>query len=429
VFISQVVPSHGVRFYQNVCSHKALFDLAAGSWQQFEKCLFCQVSGFSEKLGTVLETVQESLVNFSVSEDVFEQQRLLLVKDYYNRLLYPHKLCKDLRLTILEQQRFSLVDKYAASHHLTRERLVSFVKQYVEDAAVDGLIQGNLDRTQALAIVDKLRSGIRSDHQYNLYRNERVLTIPECSPLIKVRGVNANDENSMVTMYLQFGRSSVDRCVLAELIHYMMCEPCFDILRTKKQLGYSVYVEDHDTAGVVGLTVNVQTQRSKFSVEQVTKDIVEFLEVDFYRMLKEMPEDEFESHVFSLIDLKNVEDNRLVEEIDRNWAEIVSSELFFGRLQSEIKRLESVTFDEVVKFYEDHCLRRARRLTLQVQGNVTPPIHGDVASPPLPASLASVQLNVLDSELDIAQVKGQEIRNISAFKATCAYYPVCFLKM
>jgi len=41
-----------------------------------------------------------------------------------------------------------------------------------------------------------------------------------------------------------------------------MEEPCFDILRTKEQLGYSVFSDMKNTSGIIGLTVTVSTQAS-----------------------------------------------------------------------------------------------------------------------------------------------------------------------
>lgn len=43
-----------------------------------------------------------------------------------------------------------------------------------------------------------------------------------------------------------------------------MDEPCFDILRTREQLGYSVYSQAKVTSGIIGLVVAVSSQASKF---------------------------------------------------------------------------------------------------------------------------------------------------------------------
>lgn len=44
----------------------------------------------------------------------------------------------------------------------------------------------------------------------------------------------------------------------------MMEEPCFDVLRTREQLGYVVYNSSKNTEGIIGLSVVVSSQASKF---------------------------------------------------------------------------------------------------------------------------------------------------------------------
>lgn len=44
----------------------------------------------------------------------------------------------------------------------------------------------------------------------------------------------------------------------------VMDEPVFNFLRTKEQLGYHVYCTNHNTYGILGLSVTVNTQANKF---------------------------------------------------------------------------------------------------------------------------------------------------------------------
>ena len=43
-----------------------------------------------------------------------------------------------------------------------------------------------------------------------------------------------------------------------------MDEPCFDNLRTKHQLGYTVYSMARNTSGVVAVSITVCSQTDKF---------------------------------------------------------------------------------------------------------------------------------------------------------------------
>ncbi|GCB82797.1 hypothetical protein scyTo_0023947, partial [Scyliorhinus torazame] len=43
-----------------------------------------------------------------------------------------------------------------------------------------------------------------------------------------------------------------------------MEEPCFDYLRTKETLGYHVYPSCRNTSGILGFSITVETQATKF---------------------------------------------------------------------------------------------------------------------------------------------------------------------
>lgn len=77
-------------------------------------------------------------------------------------------------------------------------------------------------------------------------------------------GKNAAEENSVVENYYQVGLSSdatsVEKAVV-DLLDQIFSEPCFDTLRTKEQLGYTVASGVRHTHGVLGFVVVVQSSR------------------------------------------------------------------------------------------------------------------------------------------------------------------------
>ena len=78
-----------------------------------------------------------------------------------------------------------------------------------------------------------------------------------------------------------------------DLLIAIMEEPCFDFLRTKKTLGYTVFPMCRCTYGIIGSSITVRSQRDKFTVEQVHQYVKEFLK-EFKKILKNMKSAEFE---------------------------------------------------------------------------------------------------------------------------------------
>lgn len=75
-----------------------------------------------------------------------------------------------------------------------------------------------------------------------------------------------------------------------------MEEPCFDILRTKKCLGYSVFPTLRDTFGIGGISISISSQQNKFSVKEIHEHTLDFLR-QFEELITNMQVDKFEGKV------------------------------------------------------------------------------------------------------------------------------------
>lgn len=147
-----------------------------------------------------------------------------------------------------------------------------------------------------------------------------------------------------------------------------MEEPCFHFLRTKETLGYHVYPTCRNTSGILGFSVTVETQATKFSTEHVETKIEEFLQ-NFGEMLTALTDDSFSSHVTALVKLKQCEDTHLGEEVERHWNEVITQQYVFDRLQHEIEALKLLSKAELVDWFLQHRSEISRRLSVQVVGS------------------------------------------------------------
>ena len=88
--------------------------------------------------------------------------------------------------------------------------------------------------------------------------------IPENdTKILRVDTFNPKDNNTLITNYYQFGPGSMLDYMHLEVGCQIMEEPVFDILRTKEQLGYSVFSMLRNTHGILGISVTVNTQVSE----------------------------------------------------------------------------------------------------------------------------------------------------------------------
>ncbi|XP_037601736.1 nardilysin isoform X3 [Cebus imitator] len=331
--------------------------------------LVIRVKGFNHKLPLLFQLIINYLAEFSSTPAVFTMITEQLKKTYFNILIKPETLAKDVRLLILEYARWSMIDKYQAlMDGLTLECLLSFVKEFKSQLFVEGLVQGNVTSTESMDflkyVVDKLNF---MPLEQEMPVQFQVVELPRGHHLCKVKALNKGDANSEVTVYYQSGTRSLREYTLMELLVMHMEEPCFDFLRTKQTLGYHVYPTCRNTSGILGFSVTVGTQATKYNSEVVDKKIEEFLS-SFEEKIENLTEEAFNTQVTALIKLKECEDTHLGEEVDRNWNEVVTQQYLFDRLAHEIEALKSFSKSDLVNWFKAHRGPGSKMLSVHVVG-------------------------------------------------------------
>ncbi|XP_075963572.1 nardilysin-like [Anarhichas minor] len=356
-----------------------------------EHGLVIRLKGFNHKLPLLLKLIVDHLADFRAEPGVFNMFTEQLKKTYFNILIKPERLGKDVRLLILEHCRWSVIQKYqAVTKGLTVDDLITFVTGLKAELYVEGLVQGNFTSTESKEFlqyfIDKLQFQSLSAEVPVLFR---VVELPQKQHLCKVKSLNKGDANSEVTVYYQSGLKNLREHALMELMVMHMEEPCFDFLRTKETLGYQVYPTCRNTSGVLGFSVTVETQATKFSTELVEAKIEEFL-VSFGERLSGLSEEAFRTQVTALIKLKECEDAHLGEEVDRNWFEVVTQQYVFKRLNKEIEALKLFSQEELVFWFLQHRNASSRKISVHVVGfgveENDPPEPSSADNPDIPAS-------------------------------------------
>ncbi|KAM7387815.1 hypothetical protein PAMP_024028 [Pampus punctatissimus] len=293
-----------------------------------EHGLVIRLKGFNHKLPLLLKLIVDHLAEFTAEPGVFAM---------------------DVRLLILEHCRWSVIQKYqAVMKGLTVDDLMTFVTGLKAELYAEGLVQGNFTSTESKEFlqyfIDKLQFQPLPAEVPVLFR---VVELPQKHHLCKVKSLNKGDANSEVTVYYQSGLKNLREHALMELM--------------------VVYPTCRNTSGVLGFSVTVETQATKFSTEFVDAKIEEFL-LGFGERLSGLSEEAFRTQVTALIKLKECEDAHLGEEVDRNWFEVVTQQYVFDRLNREIDALKLFTQAELVSWFLEHRNTSSRKLSVHVVG-------------------------------------------------------------
>ncbi|XP_076013801.1 nardilysin-like [Genypterus blacodes] len=334
-----------------------------------EHGLVIKVKGFNHKLPLLFYLIVDYLADFSTSAGVFSMFAEQLKKTYFNILIIPKKLGKDVRLLILEHSRWSMVEKYQAlTAGLTIEELMEFSRALKAELYTEGLVQGNFTSAESEQflkyVTDKLQFSKLPKEVPVMFR---VVELPMKHHICKVKSLNKGDANSEVTVYYQSGAKSLREHTLMELLVMHMEEPCFDFLRTKETLGYHVYPTCRNTSSILGFSITVETQATKFNTEVVELKIEEFL-ASYGETLQSLTDEAFHTQVTALVKLKECEDTNLGEDVDRNWCEVLTQQYVFDRLNREIEALKQMTRAELISWFQEHQGQNSRKLSVHVVG-------------------------------------------------------------
>lgn len=243
--------------------------------------------------------------------------------------------------------------------------------------------------------------------------------------------------NSEVTNYYQYGPINFELEARLDLLDMLIEEPLFDMLRTKQQLGYEVSSTVSRSSGIIGYSITVKSQEDKNLAFVVEQKIEEFRR-KFHTFLSDMKEEDFELIKNSLIKLKQSADTELVEEVDRNWGEIISEEYIFDRNKIQVEYLRKISKMDMVEFHrkliEDP--ESNRKLSIQVIGDkkgksdikiikTDDNIEDALKSISIPSEdfriLKDLKLkfaNVIDTNLD-----NEYLKDLTAFKTNLYTYP------
>lgn len=137
--------------------------------------------------------------------------------------------------------------------------------------------------------------------------------------------------------------------MILELLVQIITEPCFNILRTKEQLGYIVFSGIRRSNGAQGLRIIVQSDRHPAFVDQR----VETFLAKMGEHIRQISDEEFERHREALAAQRLEKPKRLASLSARFWSEIISQQYNFDRANIEVAYLRTVTKEDIIRFYDE----------------------------------------------------------------------------
>ncbi|KAG2448487.1 hypothetical protein HYH02_006378 [Chlamydomonas schloesseri] len=172
--------------------------------------------------------------------------------------------------------------------------------------------------------------------------------------VVRLMAKNTEEKNAAIEVYFQLtaGAGPTQRATL-DLIDQILYEPCYDTLRTKQQLGYSVYSGTRLTSGVSGFCIQVVSARHPPAYLDAC--IEAFLAAMGPRLASLAPA-ALAEHAAALAAAKLQRDRSLVEEAGRLWEHVSSQKYDFLSRETEVAALGSITAEQVYDMFRTYLL-------------------------------------------------------------------------
>ncbi|CAG8509238.1 15851_t:CDS:10, partial [Racocetra persica] len=265
------------------------------------------IKGYNDKLHVLLKDIVDAMnPKFIIYPGRFEKVKERLQRAYKNTFLDPPHHHATYYLSCLTQdQMWTNKEKLDALEDITEQDIKAFYPELFSHLHIESLVHGNMFKEEALRLLQIVEDVLQPKP---LLPAEligcRSIMLPEGKKYLYQHEVlDPNNVNSAIEYYVQVGnvvnkRLRAKSSLLAQIMH----EPCFDQLRTKEQL--------------------------------------------------EMPEEEYQRQIQSLITKKLEKPKNLYQEAQRYWNHIDSGYYDFNQVETDVAELREITKLELLEFYK-----------------------------------------------------------------------------
>ncbi|CAG8596514.1 4609_t:CDS:10, partial [Acaulospora morrowiae] len=310
------------------------------------------VRGFNDKISVLLEKILLQMRKFTDDPERFNLIKERIQRAHRNSLLdAPNEQAVYYHFYLFRNSIWTIEEKLKALENVTLQDVQLFYPELLAHLQIEALVHGNVSKDEALKLSQMVEDILRPKPLLptQLIGN-RSIVLPQGRKFVYQRDVyDANNINSAVEYYIQGGDvMDVNLKAKFSLMVQVSHEPCFDQLRTKEQLGYLVSCGLRSYARSLGMRIIVQSERDTVHLEN---RIVHFL-YKLQAIIEEMPEEEYQKQVQSLITKKLEKPKNLSQEARRYWEHINSGYYDFDKVENEVSEIRKITKSDLLEFYK-----------------------------------------------------------------------------
>lgn len=225
--------------------------------------LLVKVSGFSNKACLLASSVVAAAMSVGSAETwkatteqlCFARVKEQLLQCYQNANMTAGHTASNGRLRALKPSKFSSAEKASVLEGLgvaSETHLTDFRELFWKSINIECLVHGNITKPAAVSMMEDILAhhaaqkwiSPSTEPAFRATAPAQPITQIPANSAVVLRQVpdNAEENNSCVEVYFQFGEWTVADVTRLDLLEQLIGEPFFDDLRTKQQVKYCDYL-------------------------------------------------------------------------------------------------------------------------------------------------------------------------------------------
>ena len=249
---------------------------------------------------------------------------------------------------------------------ITLNDVINFKNKMLLETKSVWLIQGNLKKETALEIINStneiLKIDIKKPIKKSFYTKRVVELAPNINYTYRFLNPNKAEQDSCILSIYQLGNLLNEEKQYYKLLKSFLSDKFYDTLRTKETLGYIVQIMEFDNFEIKHLVGLIQSgvKDPEFCSERI-RNFFKTKEND----IKNITDEDFNSHIKSLLIEETKKDINLNTQFKRNWTEILLNRYKFNIREENAEFLKKCTKEGFINFFEKIMKQNMRRLDVE----------------------------------------------------------------
>jgi secreted Zn-dependent insulinase-like peptidase len=291
------------------------------------------------KIKLLLNELYEFMYNIDkmwICSDMYIENLLISMKDSYQNIdfMNPSEYSSYIMKTKFFKNEYNHIVLLEELKNINKINIIKFMKELLEDSAMTTFVYGNIKKEEYTNIFSQFKT---------LYKN-KLGDLLELNTIKDINMIHPNkmEKSNCITYYYMLGKYTKKKYLIVNLIVSILSSDFFDILRTKKQLGYLVHMTDINIMDNIFIMQKVQSDKD---VKIVENEIVEFNKT----IVTIINNADFNVYVDTMIKQLKEKDNSMIDRINRYLPEILMRKFIFNRNKKLLKLVKYIKKSDLIE--------------------------------------------------------------------------------